>query len=341
MKNNTLTMLALMLSLSVFSQVKDFDGNEYKTIKIGEQEWMAENLNVKHFRNGDLIPEARSAEDWQKANENKLPTWCYYNNDPINGEKYGKLYNFYAVIDPRGLAPIGWEVPNSAEWNKLVDQFGGQDFATNRIGFKSTTANKMKSTTGWNENGNGSNESQFSGLPGGLRSNYGEFRGIGLGSCYWNCQKRSGESQALALYLLINEVKMDNPRKGYGLSVRCIKQKSNNNQVENDQHFKQQPSFTQIIYENVDVQPSFSGDLSEIGSKVKEKFPEIPGGKIYLKVIVNTDGTAEVENVERGIQQEIDDYSVSVFNSTTGWKPALKNGQKVRCRMMIPVSLNK
>ena len=80
--------------------VTDIDGNTYKTVTIGEQTWMAENLNVSKFRNGDEIPEAKTNEEWIKAGNEGKPAWCYYENIPANGEKYGKLYNWYAVTDP-------------------------------------------------------------------------------------------------------------------------------------------------------------------------------------------------------------------------------------------------
>lgn len=90
------------------------DGNAYKTVTIGNQVWMAENLNVDKFRNGDLILQAKTEEEWKKAGENKHPAWCYFDNDTANDAKYGKLYNWYAVNDPRGLAPAGWHIPTDA-----------------------------------------------------------------------------------------------------------------------------------------------------------------------------------------------------------------------------------
>lgn len=84
-------------------------------VKIGDQFWMAENLNVDKFRNGDTIPEAKTEEEWIEAGENGQPAWCYYNNNPENGDHYGKLYNWYAVNDLRGLAPEGWRVPTQEE----------------------------------------------------------------------------------------------------------------------------------------------------------------------------------------------------------------------------------
>ena len=95
------------------------DGKEYKTVVIGNQTWMAENLNVGRFRNGELIPEAKTLEEWQEAIDEKKPAWCYYDNDIKKGELYGKLYNWYAVNDPRGLAPLGWHIPTINEWNNL------------------------------------------------------------------------------------------------------------------------------------------------------------------------------------------------------------------------------
>ncbi|MDB5013379.1 MAG: hypothetical protein JWQ25_1581 [Daejeonella sp.] len=114
-----LTVAALFFSCMSFAQVTDVDGKIYKTKKISTQTWMAENLNVSHFANGDVIPEAKTADDWVKAGNDETPAWCYYDNDPIKGKKYGKLYNWYAVIDSRGLAPKGWKVPDRQDWYKL------------------------------------------------------------------------------------------------------------------------------------------------------------------------------------------------------------------------------
>jgi hypothetical protein len=87
----------------------------------------AQDFRGTHFRNGDLIPHIESNEEWKRADENKKPAWCYYDNDPANGPKYGKLYNWYAVSDPRGLCPVGWHVPSEDEWTELTDALGGND----------------------------------------------------------------------------------------------------------------------------------------------------------------------------------------------------------------------
>jgi hypothetical protein len=88
-------------------------------ITIGKQVWMVENLNVEKFRNGAPIPQANTADEWIKAGNDKQPAWCYYNNDPTNSKKYGKLYNWYAVNDSRGLAPTGWHIPSDSEWAEI------------------------------------------------------------------------------------------------------------------------------------------------------------------------------------------------------------------------------
>jgi len=98
-----------------------------QTVTIGTQVWMTKNLDASTFRNGDSILQAKTEVEWKKAGENKQPAWCYHNNDPSIGGTYGKLYNWYAVNDPRGLAPAGWHVPSSEEWETLIDKIGWVD----------------------------------------------------------------------------------------------------------------------------------------------------------------------------------------------------------------------
>ncbi|HWR32176.1 MAG TPA: fibrobacter succinogenes major paralogous domain-containing protein, partial [Chitinophagaceae bacterium] len=144
--------------------------------KIGTQTWATKNLDVSTFRNGEAIPEAITDAEWEEAGKQGKPVWCYYGKDPANGKKYGKLYNWYAVNDPRGLAPKGWHIPSDEEWTTLTDNLGGEERA----------GTQMKSGSGWEDNGNGSNSSGFEGLPGGLRFYFGEFRGIGYFGQWWS-----------------------------------------------------------------------------------------------------------------------------------------------------------
>ena len=111
---SAVVMTAMMLSFSG-------SGASTEEVTIGKQVWMTKNLNVDKFRNGDPIPEAKTVEEWVEAGRNKQPAWCFSNNDPSNGEKYGKLYNFYAVNDPRGLAPKGYHIPTLDEWKTLMN----------------------------------------------------------------------------------------------------------------------------------------------------------------------------------------------------------------------------
>ena len=104
------------------SGVTDADGNTYSSIIINTKQWMKENLNVSKYKNGDVIPEVTDMADWDNLTTG---AWCYYANDTANGVTYGKLYNWYAVTDPRGLAPTGWHIPTDQEWTSLTNFLGG------------------------------------------------------------------------------------------------------------------------------------------------------------------------------------------------------------------------
>jgi uncharacterized protein (TIGR02145 family) len=102
---------------NVNAQVTDVDGRIIKTVLINNLEWTAENLNVEHYRNGELIPQFKDKEEWLKLTTG---AWCYYGNDTVNGEKYGIIYNWYAVNDSRGLAPECWHIADESEWTNLI-----------------------------------------------------------------------------------------------------------------------------------------------------------------------------------------------------------------------------
>jgi len=188
--------------------------NEIKEVRIGNQIWMAQNLNVAQFRNGDSIPHVKRAEDWERAGKEQKPAWCYYNNDPDNESRYGKLYNWYAVNDARGLAPAGWHIPSDMEWKQLTDQLGGNEVA----------GKKMKSSQGWARHGNGTNESGFGGLPGGYRYDYGFFNYGELFAIWW----ASPVDFISFAWLYYQAYNFGNafryfPNKAFGFSVRCVK----------------------------------------------------------------------------------------------------------------------
>jgi uncharacterized protein (TIGR02145 family) len=134
--HSIISISLLLISLSSVSQ-------SISSKKIGDQEWMVVNLNVSNFRNGDPIPEAKTTEQWINACKNGKPAWCYFNNDPANASKFGKLYNWYAINDARGLAPKGWHIPNKEEWQYLIDTIIRVDDDKEQV------SKMMKSTTGW------------------------------------------------------------------------------------------------------------------------------------------------------------------------------------------------
>ncbi len=183
-------------------------------VTIGKQVWMAKNLSVDKFRNGDPITQAKTQEEWEKSGLNKQPAWCYYDNDPANGIKYGKLYNWYAVNDPRGLAPKNYHIPSDAEWIIFLD------FLDIKIAGK-----KIKTTEGWKYNGNGNNETGFSALPGGNRGgSYGLFGSISITGYWWSSTEGSNDNVwFLGLNCHYDDASRSCGDKPAGFSVRCLK----------------------------------------------------------------------------------------------------------------------
>jgi uncharacterized protein (TIGR02145 family) len=175
---------------------------------------MKKNLDVDHYSNGEPIPEVKDPTEWSNL---KTGAWCYYNNDPANGAIYGKLYNRYAVNDPRGLAPKGWHIPSEAEWTELENYLGGKDVAGGKL--------KETGTAHWqNPNTGATNESGFSALPGGWRNYNGAFGSVGYYGLWWS----STESDATdAWYRGMGcsyaAIGRGDDGKGSGFSVRCLR----------------------------------------------------------------------------------------------------------------------
>ena len=190
-------------------KVYEKEVNLFDEVTIGKQVWMTQNLDVDKFLNGDAIPEAKTNGEWSAYRQAGEAAWCYYNNDPKPGEKYGKLYNWYAVIDPRGLAPKGWHIPTDTEWTVLTDYLGGAE----RAGAKM----KLKE-------GNGTNSSGFSGLLGGIRTFDGNFRQIDRLGMWWS--STTGKTYLAWIRYITDDkgnVKRDIWDESVGFSVRCIK----------------------------------------------------------------------------------------------------------------------
>ena len=198
------------------------DNSIFNSVVIGTQTWTTENLNVSIFRNGDPIKEARTAQEWKMAGENEQPAWCYYNNDPANGAKYGKIYNWYAVNHPRGLAPEGWHVPTETEWSQLISISG--------------SANNLINCSEWQMANNCLNPYGFSAIPGRTRS----FTGIFdlPGSAVWWTSSAIGEhgSQRVSLSASVDKIEITGNDHRYGFSVRCLKNTSESPIITNVKH---------------------------------------------------------------------------------------------------------
>ena len=205
----TATISAMQAQIAAMqAQIAMFQ-SPINTVTIGAQVWTTQNLNVSTYRNGNAIPQITNATDWANATQG---AWCYYNNDPANGSIYGKLYNWYAVNDPRGLAPAGYHIPTDAEWTTLQNTLG------------TDAGIQMKSTSGWDSIGNGTNSTGFEGLPGGGRNFDGTFNGIGIGGYWWSSTENSTTFAWLRmLYFNVSSVNGGYWGKEAGFSVRCIK----------------------------------------------------------------------------------------------------------------------
>jgi len=203
------------------TMVNDFPvKNEYKSVIIGSQIWMVDNLNIDRFRNGDPIPEAQSESLWLRAAENKTPAWCYFDNNLENIKNYGKLYNWYAIIDYRGFAPEGWHIPTETEWKELIYYLGK---GKNAIA-------SMKSRYDWDfKSGSGNNSSGFTALPSGRRNDKGKFDHLfnEIESSWWSISEGAflpWNKGKVAWACFTNFLKPTMPvGKGFGCGVRCIK----------------------------------------------------------------------------------------------------------------------
>lgn len=187
------------------TSVTDEDGNVYKTVKIGNQLWMAENLRTTHYRNGDIIWNLTDGNTWGNTTTG---AWCKYENNYNNGSKYGYLYNWYAVSDSRNLAPKGWHIPTDYEWQKLVDFLGGESIA----------GSKLKEVNGFN--GLLAGECSTCG-PG----NYGcgSYYNINEAGYWWTTTIINNTSWGRYISSRDIGVHKIGQVMGYGFSVRCLK----------------------------------------------------------------------------------------------------------------------
>ena len=195
----------------------EMDGYRYKGVSIGDQCWFAENLRTTVYADGTSIPEVTDEDAWSDL------SWgarCDYENDTSHPHGYGKLYNGYAVDDSRGLCPSGWHVPTDEEWTDLEDYIISQGFSSG------TEGKALKSTSGWEYDGNGTDDFGFSALPGGARYYDGTFYVFAAGYYgKWWCSSSSSGGSAMLRYLSIYSTDFEwtiyNQHSGF--SVRCLR----------------------------------------------------------------------------------------------------------------------
>ena len=194
--------------------VADIDGNIYNTVAIGSQVWIAENLKVTHFRNGDPIPDITDDTEWEN---NTTGAYCNYNNNTTLADIYGRLYKWEAVDDSRNISPVGWHVASANEWRTLVDFLGGEEVAGGKM--KQTGSSWVSPNTG------ATNESGFSALPGGCRRHDGDYIWIGEIAKFWSStHSYDDNAYSFTLYSGDSQISEGNGGTGgFGFSVRCVK----------------------------------------------------------------------------------------------------------------------
>ena len=196
--------------------MNDFDGNFYKTVTIGNQTWMAENLRTTHYKLGGYIATGLNNYYWNTAT---TPAYTSWNNDTAGDYVYGKLYNWYAVTDPAGLCPVGWHVPNDSDWVELIDALGGQTVAGGYL--------KEMGYSHWDFPNTGANNlSGFSALPAGIRIVAGTYSGRRSTGLWWSSTDAGvSGTYGSAVYMRLDNIEsnISSWDRRFGMSVRCIK----------------------------------------------------------------------------------------------------------------------
>ncbi|MDA0940910.1 MAG: fibrobacter succinogenes major paralogous domain-containing protein [Bacteroidetes bacterium] len=195
-----------------------YQGYDYATVLIGDYCWFAENLRSENYENGDVIPSNLSDSDWENTTSGAV---AVYGESASNLEAYGRLYNWYAGDDARGLCPSGWHVPTDSEWMTMEMALGMSEAEANDTGWRGTDqGTQMKTEYGWYDGGNGTNSSGFSGLPGGYR--FGNFQFAGYYGAWWS----SSPDGIDAWYRVLDPSNEGVSRASFyptlGMSVRCV-----------------------------------------------------------------------------------------------------------------------
>jgi uncharacterized protein (TIGR02145 family) len=197
---------------SVPDGIADIDGNVYDSVRIGNQTWFASNLKVTRFNNGDEISIVEDGTGWGEVEP--VHKWAYYNNDAANNDLYGKLYNGNVATDEMNVCPDGWRVATDDDWNLLIEYLGGIDVA----------GNKLMDIQAWANPNNATNESGFSALPGGYRSDWGNFLSLTYSaSFYTSTTPQSWSTSHVTLNQDGTILLSTSLGGGAGRSIRCIK----------------------------------------------------------------------------------------------------------------------
>jgi uncharacterized protein (TIGR02145 family) len=210
-----LTLVANLQSQEKGSFIDPRDSTVYVTIKIGNQVWMAENLHATRYRNGDPVTNVKENAKWSSLTKG---AYCDYKNSVANSKTYGRLYNFYAVSDPRGIAPEGWHVPTIAEWTAMLEKLGGAVESGGKL--------KEAGTVHWLTPNTGAiNSTGFSALPGGCCfGGMEQFYDIGKTGYFWSSTSDNvNDAQHEIMYNNNNGVSKYSGKKTNGFSLRCIK----------------------------------------------------------------------------------------------------------------------
>ena len=199
----------------------EYQGYDYETVQIGEQCWFAENLRVTSYRNGEGVDSYQDPANWASASNGGM---CTYGISSSNDSVFGLLYNWYAVDDTRGLCPSGWSVPTDGEWMTMEMSLGMSEAEANGTSWRGTNqGSQMKMAYGWNNGGNGTNSSGFSGLPGGYRESNGNFSGAGYDGNWWSSSSDGANAWHRFLFYDAEAVNRGAHNHRRGVSVRCIK----------------------------------------------------------------------------------------------------------------------
>jgi len=254
--------------------VTDYDGNVYKTVTIGTQVWMAENLKSTHFSNGDVIPSVAD-NAWSSQ---KSVAMCFYENNVANSVEYGCLYNWYVVNDQRNICPAGWHIPTESDWKTLVDYLGGEDVAGGKM--------KEAGTTHWMAPNEGAtNESGFTALPAGGRYDNGRFDLKGYFGL-WSTSPENDPNRVWYRSLDWNSSKIINHydgSKGGAGSIRCIR------------NTPAELAAIPVNTINLNSTPAQSA-----GTGTLKIFSELTGTKVFIDEKMQGDNITQVNDVPIG-----------------------------------------